>query len=215
VRPRAERGRRRPAIDATTVLIRTIARPSVADAVESALAEKLPVLVVSDGKDLRGTRLDRCDPTRVSVVTLGRSFGWYGSMAINVGAALARTPYVSLLDDDDALVPGAGDVIRDRLAKRPDVDIWIPTLVYKDGHRSCLKEDGGFRFGNVSHPTYRVDVFTRVPFTHDLTPEDAMPSVDYMHVWSCLNAGYSLDWFGADIVYIRPALENSFGLGRP
>jgi hypothetical protein len=57
--------------------------------------------------------------TLVQVVTLGRRWGFYGSIAANVGAYLSSTAFIAFLDDDDELAVGAGDILRGKLASDP------------------------------------------------------------------------------------------------
>jgi hypothetical protein len=197
-----------PAHLATTVVIRTIGRATLSAAIESALAENLEVIVVSDG--VRLSARPSASP-RVVYHQTGRRWNHYGVMGINLGAIVATTEFISILDDDDQLLPGSGGVIDAALNRDVSVDMWIPTLLRKDGSRRCTR-DRGLVLGNISHPTYRASIFARVPFTHSWPPETS-EFCDYLHVWDCVNAGYRIDWFGADMIALRPMLAGHKGRG--
>lgn len=192
---------------ATTVVIRTIGRATLDAAIDSALNEDLEVIVVCDGVDLPA----RHRSTRVTYYRTGRPWKHYGVMGINLGALVAPTEFISVLDDDDELIPGAGGVISGAINGDRSIDIWIPTLRRKDGSRRCLREHG-LVLGNVSHPTYRTTIFARVPFTHSWPPETC-DFIDYLHLWDCVNAGYKLDWLGADVISLRPMVAGHKGRG--
>ena len=101
----------------TTVIIKTIGRPTLKAAIASAKREGLKPIVISDGVN--------CHAYGEKFVKLGRQWGFYGGMAANVGAALAETPYITFLDDDDVFLPGAGKIIESKTTENPEVDIWI------------------------------------------------------------------------------------------
>lgn len=192
----------------TTVVIRTVGRPTLLHAAWSAHREGFPILIVSDGVEIQRSLLP---PHRYC--QLGRSFGYYGVVAQNVGAYLATTPFVTFLDDDDELVEGAGAFITRRLRERPRVDIWVPGIRYADGGEACLSgnaEDP--QIGEVAVPTYRTEIFAHIPFTHSLNRDDP-DTVDRSHVWQCVRAGYRVDWFGKVLYSIRPRLEGFYGRG--
>lgn len=92
-----------------TVVIPTFDRPaSLARAVASALAQTLTpleVVVVDDGSAPAAAVPD--DP-RVQLVRLAGNQG--GAVARNAGIAAARGKYITFLDDDDVLLPGAAQV---------------------------------------------------------------------------------------------------------
>ena len=136
---------------------------------------------------------------------LGRSWGFYGSVAANAGAYLSRTPFVAFVDDDDELAEGAGDLIRQRLAEQPEIDVWIPSIRYSDGRVHCSKDCGMFDLAGGSHtarveradpsaharcmqrrgivesnvcvPLYRTALFAAVPFTHRVSVQPGEPSI--------------------------------------
>lgn len=187
----------------TTVLITTIGRPSLKEAVQSALREKFQVMVVSDG-----VPIDFCDLSTCKYLKLAKRNGAYGSMAINVGVHLAETDFVTLLNDDDELAEGSGDVIRQALINNPTVDIWIPGLRYNDGSVACV--GSGLVQGNVAVPTYRTEIFKFVPFTHLLTP--ASQYIDFYHIQACVHQGYTVKWFGQVLYLVRPHLPGYHGV---
>jgi len=102
----------------TTVVIKTIGRKTLKAAIASAKREGFKTIVVSDG-------VNTSAPGANKFVKLGKKWGYYGGMCANVGAALAETEFITFLDDDDEFAPGAGDVIRQKLKEKPEVDVWI------------------------------------------------------------------------------------------
>jgi glycosyltransferase involved in cell wall biosynthesis len=87
-----------------TTIVPTFRRPeSLVRAVHSALAQDLTehtVIVVDDGGGLPGLP----DDDRLVVVALARNTGLVGVVR-NVGIALARSPYLAFLDDDNEWRP--------------------------------------------------------------------------------------------------------------
>lgn len=96
-----------------STIIPTIGRPSLARAVESVLTQELEdgefeVLVINDsGAPLPPADWQRSD--RVRVINTNKR---ERSVARNTGAAAARGKYLHFLDDDDSLVPGAYQHLR-------------------------------------------------------------------------------------------------------
>ena len=68
----------------TTVIIKTIVRKTLKDAVKSAKREGFKTIVISDGVNTHSCGANQ-------YVKLGKKWGMYGGMAANVGAALAPT----------------------------------------------------------------------------------------------------------------------------
>jgi hypothetical protein len=187
----------------STVVIPTIGRPTLLDAVNSALREGLSVIVVGDGP------VEKPDlPESVYYIEMGKRFGVFGSSSYNLGAYLAKTEFITSLADDDELGEGFGDLLIDKLNSDKDIDIWIPTLVYEEG-RCCDKPDLGIRIGNVAAPTYRVDIFKDVPFSHDLSI--LKNEIDYHHIALCISKGYTLSWHTELEYLVRPKLFGSSG----
>src|SRR5690349_6808903 len=172
----------------TTVIIRSINRPTLINAVESSLREGFKVLVIGDGIYPQINEPDAMH-SKVKIYCTGKKYGHYGYMALNLGALLAETDFVSVLDDDDEFVVGAGDIIRAKLKEKPEIDIWIPGLRFNNGMVLCNDKSLGIRGGNVACPTYRTDIFTRIPFTHDLVDKHPDYS-DFIHVSWCFEKGY-------------------------
>jgi len=105
----------------TTVLIKTLGRHTLRNAIASAKREKFKVIVVSDGCRTSSMGANK-------FVKLGRKWGYYGGMATNVGAAMAETEFITLLDDDDEFIPGAGDIIRSKLYTALQEILTTPSL---------------------------------------------------------------------------------------
>jgi hypothetical protein len=226
----------------TTVIIKTIGRPTVHNAVKSSLREGFQTYVISDG--VGGIRQTAAHQN----IMLGRQWGFYGGMAANVGAAIAPTEYITFLDDDDEFAPGAGDFIRNKLKEDSEVDIWIAGIrmpgeveifdtglgwqkqvtddpriwapvrtegtgkVLHAGVELGMKPELGPIPGNVCMPTYRTSIFGKVPFK-DVIPEGQAPMTDYWHVAHCLQQGYKLDWFGKVLYLVRPQVGGYNGEG--
>ena len=197
----------------TTVIIKTIGRPSLKAAIASAKREKFKVIVVSDGvKKISAQGASQ-------IVTLGKQWGYYGGMAANVGAAMAETEFITFLDDDDVFIKGAGDIIRKKLKDNPHIDIWvggvrftkpvhmvdtITNVVVSSSTDFALHPEKGLVEGNVAMPTYRTSIFKTIPFT-DSVPESKKHLTDIYHVNACVtHGGCKLAWFEEVIYLVRP-----------
>ena len=219
----------------TTVIIKTIGRPTLEAAVLSAKAEGFPVIVVADGvegplPDFSTNKLALPDhlkkaPLDIQVVRLGRKWGHYGNMAANVGAALAKTEFITFLDDDDEFIEGAGATIKKKLKEFPEVDMWIGGvrfnqdifLTLEGGTTEIVRElalngDKGVVPGNVAMPTYRTTIIGDMPFFPQLQA-DQENYTDFFHISQVHNKGYKVDWFGEAIYNVRPAYDDSNGRG--
>lgn len=195
--------------DLVTVIIRTIGRPTLVNAIESAKKEFGRVIVVADAIDLDINEL----PKEVTYLKTGKKFDMYGSAAINLGAYSCSTPYFCLLDDDDEFMLGAGEYMLERIVSHPDVDIWIPGLYYNNGGMLCMNSSRGVSIGNVAVPTYKTDLLFKLPFSSTTTKENPN-CVDFYHVESLFKSGCKIAWYGAALYNIRPRLEGSNGRGR-
>ena len=226
----------------TTVVIKTIGRPTLKAAMRSAKREGFRPIVVSDGARVSAQGA-------LKYVKLGKRWGYYGGMAANVGAALAETEFITFLDDDDEFVEGAGDIIRRKLKESPNIDIWIagielgtPVDVFDTGLKwirkggapegtwtsirsespgTVLKKESltlgmspelGPIAGNVCMPTFRTSIFSKVPFK-DCIPEEQASMTDFWHVAHCLQEGFTLDWFKEVIYLVRPIVGGLNGEG--
>lgn len=194
----------------TTVIIKTIGRPTLKAAIASAKREGFKPLVISDGVN--------CHSHGAKFIQLGRKWGMYGGMAANVGAAMATTEFITFLDDDDVFIEGAGDVIRKRINEHPEIDIWIGGVRYnspvkltntKTGEETyrgtdlAIFPERGLSEGNVAMPTYRTRIFETQPFVN-VVPKDVSHLTDLLHVQACVQRGYSVAWFGEAIYHVRP-----------
>ena len=193
----------------TTVIIKTIGRKTLNNAINSAKLEGFEVIVVSDGAPIPPGG----DHT---VITLGKQWGFYGGMAANVGAAISKTEFITFLDDDDEFLPGAGKCIRNKLREDSSVDIWIGGVQFnKDvqlmdqgkvtysGRTLACSSKRGLTPGNVAMPTYRTSIFSKHPFTDRVQP-NMLDMTDFIHVLQCSQLGYKVDWFGQAIYRVRP-----------
>jgi len=195
-----------------TVVIKTRCRKSLSDAVRSAIREEFPVMVASDGFSFSEDLNELLSHPLVSNCCLGRHYGQYGAMAFNVGALLATTPFVAMLDDDDEFIVGARKLICDKLASDPSVDVWIPGLKYSNGHVICIRPNKlHVTAGNVACPILRTDTMTTTPLLHvKKTPGYQ----DFYHIARCQDAGYKVDWIGKPCILVRPKLPGNLGGGK-
>jgi glycosyltransferase involved in cell wall biosynthesis len=203
----------------TTVIIKTIGRPTLKAAIASAKREGFKPLVISDGVN--------CHSHGAKFLQLGRKWGMYGGMAANVGAAMATTEYVTFLDDDDVFIPGAGDIIRQRINEHPVVDVWIAGVRFNRQVRLVDTQSGdetyrgtdlaifperGLVEGNVAMPTYKTHIFETLPFINAV-PDDVSHLTDLLHVQACAAKGYKIGWFGQALYHVRPHMAGKEGLG--
>ena len=205
----------------TTVIIKTIGRKSVDDAIASATREGFEALVVNDGCEMP-------EPKGCRYIRLGRKWGYYGGMAANVGAALAETEFITFLDDDDEFAPGAGEVVRSKFKEKPHVDVWIGGVRFNreininnmvTGETVLASTDLsmngqlGVVPGNVSMPTYRTRIFAHYPFMNNI-PEGQTNLTDFYHIQGCSLAGFKIDWFEKVIYLVRPKIGGTNGEGK-
>jgi hypothetical protein len=193
-----------------TVLIKTINRPTLINAVNSALSEFKNVIVIADNLDLDFGKL----PKEPLYLRTGRRFDQYGNACTNMGAYACRTPYFCLLDDDDEFIPGAGTFMESAVKSKPEIDIWIPGLNYvKEGFQNCVDGSRGVTIGNVAVPTYKTELLFALPFYKGIG--DRFPNaVDFFHVESLYKAGCKVAWYGKLLYNIRPHLPGTNGGGK-
>ena len=199
----------------TTVIIKTIGRPTLKHAIKSAKREGFKVIVVSDGA--------KVSAQGAQLVRLGKQWGYYGGMCTNVGAAMASTPFITLLDDDDEFVEGAGDIIRRKLQENPEIDIWIGGVRFardvvmknkKTGEETyrgtdfAIWPEKGIAEGNACMPTYRTKLFETLPFTNNINEQYKRLS-DYLHILFCSQNGAKVYWFEEVIYLVRPRIDAS------
>ena len=204
----------------TTVLIKTLGRHTLRNAIASAKREKFKVIVVSDGCRTSSMGANK-------FVKLGRKWGYYGGMATNVGAAMAETEFITLLDDDDEFIPGAGDIIRSKFQEKPHVDIWIGGVRFNEDvsmvnpagevlyktRDFAIHPHKGLVEGNVAMPTYRTKIFEVAPFTNTV-PADQGNLTDLHHILNCHSGGFKVDWFESVLYLVRPILGGHNGEGK-
>jgi len=204
----------------TTVIIRSLLRPTLLSSIESCKQNKLPVTVVLDGVTVDSsntTLFEAVCATEANILRVPRSYGHYGCIAANAAIALADSEFVTFLDDDDELIAGASDILLNRFARFPDIDIWIPGAQLADGTVRCGPgaASKGLIRTNVVIPTYRASVFAHVPYnlvdSHFFT---AVDYTDYWHICLCKKAGFTVGWLEEPIYLIRPRLFGSNGEGR-
>lgn len=199
----------------TTLVIKTIGRPTLHNAIFSAKREGFEPLIISDGVELSNIRHSK----------LGKRWGFYGGMVTNFAAALAETEFITLLDDDDELIEGAGDIINDKLNSFNEPDIWIGGVRFKDkitvqypdktiytGTDLCIDKSKGVVPGNVAMPTYRTSLFSKFPI-RDNVPKEHSNYSDFFHIKECYEGGAKVDWFGSVIYLVRPNIDGNNGEG--
>jgi hypothetical protein len=112
-------------------------------AVDSALREGAEVVVVDDASaDDTPQAMARLVETQPGVryERLAQNRG--PCHARNVGIDLATNELVLFLDDDDALMPGGGDVIRRVASEHPSYDLYLHNCLYPDGRPSIAESRG-------------------------------------------------------------------------
>lgn len=192
-----------------TVVIRTIGRATLVNAIKSAQTEFGKVIVVADAVDLDMKTI----PEGIQVLRTGMKFDQYGSAAINMGAYACSTPYFCLLDDDDEFIPGAGEFMINKLISEPDVDIWIPGLQFNNGLQLCLNSDKGVQMGNVAVPTYKTKLLFLLPFYKGLQGDNA-DYTDCHHLMVLDKLGAKIKWYGKLLYNVRPKMEGTNGRGK-
>lgn len=196
-----------------SALIKTIGRPTLQNAIDSANREGIKPIVVSDGYPLFDPEIGQIRLEGIyAALELKKNWGCYGSVAANAGVALCTTPWLLILDDDDELAEGAGDIIRERIKESPNIDIWIPGLKFNNGMVLC---DGSSRLcapGNVAVPIAKVEVFTETPFRTKV-PEAYKDYADFFQIEEA-NKSHTMGWIGKPIYLVRPKLEGTNGRGK-
>lgn len=195
-----------------SVVIPTIGRSTLNNAIDSVLREAQQCIVVNDG-------IDMPEPTprpNLKYIKLGRNFGrldgvvWYGQVAFTVGTYLSQTEFTMAIGDDDELLHGAGELINRKIAERPEVDIWVPGIVFNNGNVLCTARNV-LMCGNVSHTLYRSKILATEPMYHRKGENTSIH--DWLHVERCVQNGWSIDWIEAMCVAIRPHLPGTNGRG--
>ena len=187
-----------------SALIKTIGRPTLQNAVDSAVREGITPIVVSDGY---------LGDIQEGAVVLPKNWGTYGSVAANVGVGFCETPYLMILDDDDELAEGAGDVIRRKIDQSPDIDIWIPGLLFNNGMVLCDGSNKKIVPANVAVPIAKVEVFTNAPFRSKIPDPRFKDYADYFQIAEATHMGHTVDWIGENTYLVRPKLEGTNGRG--
>tara|TARA_R110002126_G_scaffold36858_7_gene111766 strand:- start:1869 stop:2462 length:594 start_codon:yes stop_codon:yes gene_type:complete len=194
-----------------SVVIRTIGRNTLGNAIDSAMSEFDKVIVVADD-----TCLDLSLPKGPTYLKTGKRYDKYGSKAMLMGALACTTEYFCLLDDDDEFVKGAGAYMTDAVSKS-DFDILIPSIRFNNGMVLCDNPSKGVSYGNVAVPTYRTSVFVRTPISevylkcsNQGIPEDA---IDFAHINFLKGMGLHIGWYNKILYNIRPKLEGTNGRG--
>lgn len=190
-----------------TAVIRTIGRPTLNNAIESAKREFNHVIVVADAVDLK----DKVEG--ITYLRTGQKFGVYGGACINMAAYATKTEYFCLLDDDDEYLEGAGELMRLAVNQSPDVSIWIPGLVYNDGTTICISAEQGVNIGNIAVPTYRTQLLWDLPFSSSIGMHDPA-CVDFYHVQILHSHGAKVGWYNNILYNVRPKLDGRFGSGQ-
>ena len=196
-----------------SALIKTIGRPTLQYAIDSALREGIKPIVVSDGYPLFDPETDEMIVSGAYAATeLKRNWGCYGAVAANAGVALCDTDWLMILDDDDELAEGAGDFIRTQIAKNPHVSIWIPGLRFNNGMVLCDGSDKQVRPGNVAVPIARVECFTEAPFKTKI-PEKYKDYADFFQIQEMNTLGHKIGWLGKTTYLVRPNMNGTNGRG--
>jgi glycosyltransferase involved in cell wall biosynthesis len=195
----------------TTVIIATIGRETLSNAIESALNEDFKVIVVGDGIEIND-KVKNAFPEVIFSKT-GKKYGSYGWIASNVASFMANTEFVTTLDDDDEIIAGKGKFIKEKINSDPTVDIWIPGIVYNNGISVCVNKRT-VEAGNVTHPTIKTDVVAFCPRRHVEKSEwEHENLLDFFYINEVVKKGFKIDWIGEEIIAIRPKLKGTHGQG--
>jgi len=207
-----------------SVLIKTIGRATLQSSINSAKREGFnEIIVVADGFEV--------DANGAKIISLPKNWGSYGSVAANVGVAFCTKPYILILDDDDELSAGAGEIIRNKIKTNLNIDIWIPGLLFNNGLRLCDGSNRKIQPGNVAVPIYKTEVLTAVPFKskiHNTTnswinkilsfltnksKNNQIEFIDFFQIHEAHNLGYTIDWIGEIVYLVRPNIDGLNGRG--
>ncbi len=205
------------------LIIKSINRRSLVDAVRSAVREGFEPIVTYDGDELPDTTLTlhNADLDYIDYIGMPMAWGSYGFMAANNAICQSNADYIMFLDDDDELVEGAGDIIRDYLNNN-DPDILIPGIRFKEeiqvnfsgtlitGTDLCVDQRYGIRPGNVAMAIYKQEIFREVPFKEYAKPEYS----DFQHISECVAHKYKVDFLGKVLYLVRPKMEGTNGRGK-
>jgi len=199
----------------TTVVIPTIDRDSLSNSIRSALNENFPVIVVGDGITVREKVRKEFAGENVKFTRTGQRFGCYGAMAANVGGLICETEFGTSLGDDDEFIPGKGQVLLDCMKSKPEIDIWIPNVIFGPDKCNPWYDNRIIKkLRSALLPTFRVFNITQCHFSHPPHPSlyHAMDlfSVDRaVHVF-----GHKLDWVNDNIYKIGGKGAKEFNLGE-
>ena len=212
-----------------SVLIKTIGRITLQSSINSAKREGFnEIIVVSDGFNV--------DVIGAKIISLPKKWGSYGSVAANVGVGFCTKPYILILDDDDELKKGSGDIIRNTIIKNPDIDIWIPGLLFNNGLKLCDGSNRKIQHGNIAVPIYKTEVLTSVPFKSKIHSKNRyniknlwinklisifskkskinqINFIDFSQVYEAYKLGYKIDWIGKIVYLVRPNSDDLNGRG--
>jgi len=207
-----------------SVLIKTIGRATLQSSINSAKREGFnEIIVVADGFEV--------DANGANIISLPKNWGSYGSVAANVGVAFCTKSYILILDDDDELSEGAGEIIRNKIKNNLNIDIWIPGLLFNNGLILCDGSNRKIQPGNVAVPIYKTEVLTAVPFKskiHNATnswidkvlsfitnksKNNQIEFIDFFQVYEAYNLGYTIDWIGEVVYLVRPNIDGLNGRG--
>jgi glycosyltransferase involved in cell wall biosynthesis len=187
------------------ILIRTIGRDTLINAINSAKREFDEVIVVADRVDIDLSIL----PNDIVYLKCDEVVDSYGGAAINLGVQNCTKEYIWLLDDDDEYDLGAGEFVNSKITENPEVDVWIPGLRYNDGGVACMEP--GISKGNIAVPTYKTKILKQIPFSENISPEPAF--TDFYHVAKTADAGNHIGWYEKDIYLVRPNKPGRHGVG--
>lgn len=189
-------------------MIATLGRPTLPAAIASAIHQFDQVLVIADACDL-----DHLDlPNRPTYLRTGRRFDQYGSAAWNLGAYTTNCDWIAQLGDDDQWRDDAATIIRQSISSTHTIDIWIPGLLYNDGHQVCMTPHR-LEPGNVAAPITRPEAYFTTPMT--ATHAHAGSLTDYAHIANLAHNGHPIGWIGDTIYHVRPHSPGRHGNGQP
>jgi hypothetical protein len=194
------------------VVIKTIGRDTLKNAVLSAHREGFETIVVSDGprkNNWEDLMKEKIYPKELFI--LPKKCGEYGAVAANVGVAFNDAEYTIFLDDDDEFKEGAGEYMRSKLMDQI-TDLWVPGLDFGT-FTLCNDPLKGFVPGNIGMVTYRTKLLQKFPMQY-LGPKGAINYYDYYHAKECVARGASWKHYGKLLYDVRPKLPGTNGRGE-
>lgn len=198
----------------STVIIVTMVRQTLVRAIQSALNENFPVIVIGDGVDVPDWIQNKFKSEDVVFNRTGVRYGCYGAVAGNLAMALAKTEFCTSLGDDDEFIENKGKILLDKIDLNPEIDIWIPNVLFADGKEWYQNKECFLLRQGTPLPTVRTSIIRYCTFSHP-PHEKLFHSMDYMMIEKAVNVyNYKVDWIKEPIYKLRGSLKGESGQGN-